>query len=82
MVLFVLISIEQKEKDEKNLVRIAKELDRTEDSLKLIDDDLGKVRVINRAVRDKLHREEEKIFQEEEGLKVCSKSATVQGFDI
>ena len=64
-------SDKQKIADEKNLVRMSKELERTKESMKLTEEDLFKVRTINRAIKDKLHAVEDKALMEEEGLKVC-----------
>lgn len=63
-------SDKQKIADEKNLVRMDKELSRTRESMKLTEEDLFKVRTINRAVKDKLHAIEDRALMEEEGLKV------------
>ncbi len=58
--------------DEKNLVRMAKEMERTHENMKLTEADLSKIRLINVAIRDKLHAVEDRAMQEEEGLKVRS----------
>ena len=63
-------SDKQKIADEKNIVRMAKELERTKESMKLTEEDLFKVRTINRAIKDKLHAVEDRALMEEEGLKV------------
>ena len=56
---------------------MAKELERTKESMKLTEEDLFKVRTINRAVKDKLHAIEDRALMEEEGLKVCAQTFTL-----
>ena len=53
---------------------MAKELERTKESMKLTEEDLFKIRTINRAVKDKLHAIEDRALMEEEGLKVCAQN--------
>ncbi len=51
-------------------MRMAKEMERTHENMKLTEADLSKIRLINVAIRDKLHAVEDRAMQEEEGLKV------------
>ena len=61
----------QKAADEKNVARMAKEMIRTEEQLKVTLDDYSKVIVINNAVKNKYNKEKGKCHKEEEALKVC-----------
>ena len=56
--------------DEKNGVRIGKEMIRSNEQLKVTLDDYGKVIVINTAVKNKFNKEKAKCHKDEEALKV------------
>ena len=47
-------------------------MQRTEEQIKLVQDELAEVQVINFAVRDKVNAEEERCVQAEETLRVCT----------
>ena len=79
---FLFTSDRQKIADEKNLARMGKEMERTEDQEKTTEEELAKIQVINNAIRGKLAREEETCVREEEQLKVsggCAVRGTAQG---
>lgn len=72
------ISDKQKIKDEKNIVRMIKEFDRTEQLVEVTMDELGQISIINSAVRDQLRNEEDNCLMAEEQLKVRILQAMMQ----
>ncbi|XP_013420633.1 coiled-coil domain-containing protein 178 isoform X2 [Lingula anatina] len=68
----------QKVIDEKNTVRIHKEIARTEKQIEVTMEELSKVQTINRAIRDTLMSEENKASLEEEKLRITAESLKKQ----
>ena len=60
----------QKNADEKNLERMKKEYEKTEEQLNMTKEDLGDVFIINNDIKEQLEKEEEKCRRAEEALKV------------
>ena len=60
----------QKNADEKNLERMKKEYEKTEEQLNMTKDDLANVFIINNAIKEQLQNDEEKCIRAEESLKV------------
>lgn len=63
-------SDKQKILDEKNIIRINKEIDRTDSLMTVTMQEFQKVQAINNAVKDTLMSEEEKASAMEEALRV------------
>jgi hypothetical protein len=74
-----LFSERQKIADQKNIERMKKELERTLELMKVTNEDLASVTIINNATKDQLQAQEDKALHTEESLKVsvsCSSASS------
>ncbi|XP_064626138.1 coiled-coil domain-containing protein 178-like [Lineus longissimus] len=68
----------QKIADEKNVIRIKKEMEKTDEQMKVTLDEFIKVEAVNNAIREKLRSEEEKALAIEDSLKQTAEALKKQ----